>query len=109
MKKDGDHTYTLALSVRNRPGVLVRCAQIFNRRGHNIEALNVTASDLPNVSIMTITAFGEKASIDQIEAQLNKLIDVVTVTEFSNDRKSEAKQPSATTKHQTEYTSLEVK
>jgi acetolactate synthase small subunit len=37
MKKDTDHTYTLTLRVRNRPGVLVRCAQIYGRRGHNIE------------------------------------------------------------------------
>jgi acetolactate synthase I/III small subunit len=81
MKKDGDHTYTLALHVRNRPGVLVRCAQIFGRRGHNIEALHVKPSKAHHdVSVMTITAFGQPATIDQIVLQLAKLIDVLDVT-----------------------------
>jgi acetolactate synthase-1/3 small subunit len=81
MKKDDDHTYTLALTVRNRPGVLVRCAQVFNRRGHNIESLHVAPAIAANVSTMTITAFGRQAMMDQIVAQLNKLIDVIDVTE----------------------------
>jgi acetolactate synthase I/III small subunit len=82
MRQDGDHTYTLALTVRNRPGVLVRCAQIFGRRGHNIEALQV--SPLPvreDMSQMTITAFGKPHFMDQIVAQLAKVVDVVDVTE----------------------------
>jgi acetolactate synthase-1/3 small subunit len=82
MKKSTDHTYILTLSVRNRPGVLVRCAQIFGRRGHNIEALNVSAdaSD-PSAATMTITAFGALATMSQIVAQLEKLVDVMNVCE----------------------------
>ena len=83
MKKVTDHTYQLALSVRNRPGVLVRCAQVFNRRGHNIESLHVSANiDNPERSTMTITAFGEANMINQIVAQLNKLVDVLQVSEM---------------------------
>jgi acetolactate synthase I/III small subunit len=81
MKKDTDHTYTLTLHVRNRPGVLVRCAQVFGRRGHNIEALHVTPSDQDGSSLMSMTAFGRKEVIDQIVAQLSKLVDVIDVTE----------------------------
>lgn len=82
MKREGDHTYTLALTVRNRPGVLVRCAQIFGRRGHNIEALQVAAKPKHNdISIMTITAFGKPDAMQQIVAQLVKLVDVIDVKE----------------------------
>lgn len=81
MKQEGDHTYTLTLTVRNRPGVLVRCAQVFGRRGHNIEALHVAAiAGEPDRSLMTITAFGRPDVIQQIIAQLAKGIDVVDVT-----------------------------
>lgn len=82
MKKDEDHTYTLALAVRNRAGVLVRCAQVFNRRGHNIEALQVASqSEHEDIAIMTITAFGNPNVIQQIVAQLAKLVDVITIKE----------------------------
>jgi acetolactate synthase I/III small subunit len=82
MKKEDDHTYTLSLTVRNQPGVLVRCAQVFGRRGHNIEALHVTAHpDAAGLSTMTITAFGKPNVMQQIVSQLAKLIDVVNVTE----------------------------
>jgi len=82
MKKASDHTYTLTLTVRNRPGVLVRCAQVYGRRGHNIEALQVTAlPENEGIATMTITAFGEHDAVRQIIAQLIKLIEVINVTE----------------------------
>jgi acetolactate synthase-1/3 small subunit len=82
MKQNSDHTYTFTLTIRNNPGVLVRCAQIFGRRGHNIEALHVGAD--PNEaerSLMTITAFGKPGVSHQISLQLKKLVDVINVTE----------------------------
>lgn len=82
MKQPDDHTYTLTLTVRNQPGVLVRCAQVFNRRGHNIEALQVGASEQnTNESLMTVTAFGKPEVMDQIVLQLVKLVDVISVKE----------------------------
>jgi acetolactate synthase-1/3 small subunit len=82
MKHDTDHTYTLTLTVQNNPGVLVRCAQIFNRRGHNIEALHVVAlPGSPHISHMTITAFGKQEATKQVTVQLQKLIDVIGITE----------------------------
>jgi acetolactate synthase-1/3 small subunit len=82
MKRETDHTYTLILTVHNNPGVLVRCAQIFNRRGHNIEALQVTPSQSSHTqSHMTVTAFGDAKTITQITMQLHKLIDVLDITE----------------------------
>lgn len=82
MKQPDDHTYTLTLTVRNQPGVLVRCAQVFNRRGHNIESLQVGASaNESNESTMTITAFGKPEVMEQIVLQLAKLVDVISVRE----------------------------
>lgn len=82
MKKETDHTYILTLIVRNNPGVLVRCAQIFNRRGHNIESLHVdNIPDPSHASRMTITAFGNPETIKQITLQLKKLIDVIDIKE----------------------------
>ena len=81
MKQETDHTYTLRLLVRNQPGVLVRCAQIYGRRGHNIEALHVVPHAHHDTSIMTITAFGRQETIAQIKLQLAKLYDVLTVNE----------------------------
>ena len=85
-RQDGDHTYTLKLTVRNKPGVLVRCAQIFGRRGHNIESLNVAHNPADySTSIMTITAFGAHGMMQQIALQLAKLVDVTSiVTEERN-------------------------
>jgi acetolactate synthase-1/3 small subunit len=82
MKRNSDLTYTLTLTVRNTSGVLVRCAQIFNRRGHNIETLHVAAvPDSSTMSLMTITAFGKPGVTQQITMQLRRLIDVTSVTE----------------------------
>jgi acetolactate synthase-1/3 small subunit len=73
-----DITYTLILSVRDAPGVLVRVAQIFARRSCNISAIHVThPSDSP-ASEMVITV-RNVARIDQIASQLEKLIDVYNV------------------------------
>jgi len=82
MRRKEDHTYTLTLTVRNRPGVLVRCAQVFGRRGHNIEGLHVTAKpERKDTSAMTISAFGNPNVVQQIIAQLAKLTDVLNVEE----------------------------
>jgi acetolactate synthase-1/3 small subunit len=82
MKKDDDRTYTLTLTVRNHPGVLTRCAQIFSRRGHNIESLHVsTAKTDTHLSTMVITAYGQPGIVSQVVAQLGKLVDVVEISE----------------------------
>jgi acetolactate synthase-1/3 small subunit len=70
--------HTISILVRNKPGVLVRVALIFSRRGYNIESLVVSA-DITNgqFSRMTITCSGDPDTLEQIIKQLTKLIDVV--------------------------------
>ena len=69
--------HTISLLVSNKPGVLIRIALVFSRRGYNIDSLVVSESNSPEYSRMTITATGDKKSLVQIIKQLNKLIDVV--------------------------------
>jgi acetolactate synthase-1/3 small subunit len=70
--------HTISILVRNKPGVLVRVALVFARRGYNIESLVVSA-DVTNgeFSRMTITCSGDPQTLDQIIKQVTKLIDVV--------------------------------
>jgi acetolactate synthase-1/3 small subunit len=70
--------HTLSILVRNKPGVLVRVALIFSRRGYNIESLVVSpdAAD-GQLSRMTITCSGDPETLEQIIKQVTKLIDVV--------------------------------
>jgi acetolactate synthase I/III small subunit len=72
------HVHTISLLVGNKPGVLVRVALVFARRGYNIESLVVSA-DVSNgeFSRMTITCSGDPFTLEQIIKQLTKLIDVV--------------------------------
>jgi acetolactate synthase I/III small subunit len=70
--------HTISILVRNKPGVLVRVALVFARRGYNIESL-VVSPDVTNgeFSRMTITCSGDPETLEQIIKQLTKLIDVV--------------------------------
>src|SRR5262245_30957714 len=70
--------HTISILVRNKPGVLVRIALVFARRGYNIESLVVSA-DVANgdFSRMTITCSGDPETLEQIIKQVTKLIDVV--------------------------------
>lgn len=75
--------HTISLLVVNKPGVLVRCAQVFARRGFNIDSLVVSSSVNPKYSRMTITAQGDPATLDQIIKQTGKLIDVINAEEHT--------------------------
>jgi acetolactate synthase-1/3 small subunit len=69
--------HTISMLVANKPGVLARCAQVFTRRGFNIDALVVSPSVNPKYSRMTVTAQGDPGTLDQIIKQTSKLIDVI--------------------------------
>jgi len=71
--------------VEDKPGVLMRVASLFRRRGFNIESLTVGYSEAPGLSRMTIVVDGASAPVEQVEKQLYKLIDVVKVTDLSHE------------------------
>jgi acetolactate synthase-1/3 small subunit len=70
--------HTISVLVRNQPGVLVRVALVFARRGYNIESLVVSADPVSaDFSRMTITCSGDPDTLEQIIKQVAKLVDVV--------------------------------
>ena len=70
-------THTLSVLVENSSGVLARVASLFSRRGYNIDSLAVGPTENPDVSRMTIVIDVEDHALDQVIAQLDKLIDVI--------------------------------
>lgn len=68
--------------VENRSGVLCKVSGLFSRRCYNIDSLAVGETDDPKVSCMTIVSSGDQRTIEQIEKQLNKKIDVIKVKTF---------------------------
>ena len=68
--------------VENRAGVLCKVSGLFSRRCYNIDSLAVGETDDPKISCMTIVSSGDQRTIEQIEKQLNKKIDVIKVKTF---------------------------
>ncbi len=81
MRRPMQHTSTVL--VQNRPGVLARVSGLFARRGFNIESLAVSITDDPMLSRMTIVVTGDDSTLDQINKQTSKLIDVIKVVDYS--------------------------
>lgn len=77
-------THTLSVLVENKAGVLSRVAGLFSRRGFNIESLAVGTCEEPTMSRMTIVVFADDAQIEQVQKQLNKLIDVIKVSDITD-------------------------
>ena len=77
--------HTLIAFVHDKPGVLSRVASLFRRRGFNIESIAVGHCEEPQFSRMTIVAAGDINQVEQVRKQLAKLIDVVRVSDISQD------------------------
>lgn len=74
----------LSVLLENETGVLSRVIGLFSQRAFNIESLTVAPTDDPTLSRMTIEAVGDEKSLEQIEKQLHKLIDVFKVVNLSD-------------------------
>jgi acetolactate synthase-1/3 small subunit len=76
--------HTLSVTVDNEPGILARIAGLFTARGYNIESLTVAdVTEDESVSRITIVTSGAPATIEQIIAQLDRLIPVHKVTDLT--------------------------
>lgn len=78
--------HTMSVLVRNKFGALTRIAALFSGRGYNIDSLSVATTSDAEVSKMTIVTSGDKATIEQIEKQLSKLVDVINVTPLKGNK-----------------------
>lgn len=84
MKNNNMHT--ISVLVQNKFGVLARVAGLFSGRGYNISSLTVTATENPDISKMTIVTSGDAQILEQIDKQLRKLVDVISVTDLTGSR-----------------------
>ena len=74
---------TFSILSEDNPGVLMRVAGLIYRRGYNIESLSVAHTVIPGISRFTVVIEGEDPVYEQIRKQLEKLIEVISVTNLS--------------------------
>lgn len=70
---------TIAFLVENKAGVLFKVANMFRRRGYNIESISVGAVEDPQVARMTVSVYADNKELNQIVLQLEKMVDVIKV------------------------------
>ncbi len=76
--------HVLAILVEDKPGVLTRVAGLFSRRGFNIDNIAVGETVTPGISRMTVTVECSETIVEQVTKQLHKLVNVVKVSNLSN-------------------------
>ena len=79
------HRFVLSVLVENKAGVLSRVSGLFSRRGYNIDSLTVCETSNPDNSRMTIVVRGDEYILEQIQKQLAKLIEVITIEKCERD------------------------
>ena len=80
-----DMKHTLVVLVADRPGVLNRVASLFRRRGFNIDSIAVGHTEQKGVSRMTIVVTGDMAMVEQVRKQLDKVIDVIKLSNITEE------------------------
>ena len=85
------HRRTLSVLVENKPGVLARVSGLFARRACNIHSLAVGPTEDPEQSRITLVVDTSEVSFDQITKQLNKLVNVIKITELERDQSVQRK------------------
>ena len=75
--------HTISVLVENKFGVLARVAGLFSARGFNIDSLAVGETEDPAISRMTIVLCGDDRILEQVKKQLNKLIDIIKIEDFT--------------------------
>ena len=76
---------TITALVLDKPGVLNRISSMFRRRGFNIASLAVGHSEVPDLSRMTFVVEGDDRVVEQVTKHLHKLIDVIKVSDISEE------------------------
>jgi len=81
-KKAEERVHIFTALVEHKPGVLQRIASLFARRKFNIESITVGATDHPDIARMTIVTRGDDRILEQISKHMNKLVNVIKVTDI---------------------------
>jgi acetolactate synthase-1/3 small subunit len=102
--------HTISVLLENKPGALTRVTSMFARRGYNIESLAVGPTERHDVSRITLRVDAETHSLEQIEKQMHKLVNVLRVQELapgeSVERELALFKVSATSSQRTELMAL---
>jgi acetolactate synthase-1/3 small subunit len=77
-------THIICLHVENQQGVLARISGLFSGRGYNLESITAGVTMDPTVTRITLACSGDDGVVEQIKKQLNRLIDVIKVTELTD-------------------------
>ncbi len=77
--------HTLVVIARDEPGVLNRTASLIRRRGFNIDSITVGHSETPGFSKMVIIVDGATTAVEQVRKQLDKLVEIVKITDISEE------------------------
>ncbi len=78
--------HIISILLENEAGALSRVAGLFSARNYNIESLTVAPTEDPTMSRMTLVTSGTDATIEQIQKQLNKLVDVIKLADLNEVR-----------------------
>jgi acetolactate synthase-1/3 small subunit len=81
--------HTISVRMENIPGALARVSQLFSRRGYNIQSLAVGPTEQADISRLTLRVDCTEHSLEQIEKQMHKLVNVLRVTELKPDESVE--------------------
>jgi len=78
-----EQSHIISAIVEHKPGVLYSVANMFRRRGFNIESISVGPTEQSDLARMTMTVKGDERTVEQVIKQLNKLIDIVKVSRLN--------------------------
>ncbi len=77
-----ENTHYIVALVEDRPGVMQRVSGLLRKRNFNIDSISVGPTEIPGISRITMTVRGDRVILEQVMKQLNKLIEVVKVSEL---------------------------
>ena len=83
-KNNSNQKHIFSILVENHPGVLSRIAGLFSARGYNIESLCVASTIDPQISRVSLVTKGDELILEQIKKQLNKIINVIKVYDYTD-------------------------
>ncbi|MDE3077870.1 MAG: acetolactate synthase small subunit [Chloroflexota bacterium] len=83
---NGHHKHTLVALLEDEPGALNRVVSLFRARGFNIDSMTVGPTETPNLSRLTLVVEANEEMLEQITKQLYKVVEVLKVTDLSQDK-----------------------